>query len=139
MFASSRAIKHAQVTKKMDEKKQAKRSRCKTFIKNINYAHLMPTRYTLDVELKNVVTSDAVGQRHQEGCGAKGGEEASRGAIQDWQVSLVLHPSCLLSVVRRRKAIGEKLRLGCLVNTIISGEIGLSRVRCAQLDTHLMF
>lgn len=52
-----------------------------------------------------------VGQRHQEGCGAKGGEEASRGAIQDWQVSLVLHPSCLLSVVRRRKAIGENLDL----------------------------
>lgn len=60
MFASSRAIKHAQVTKKMDEKKQAKRSRCKTFIKNVNYSHLMPTRYTLDVDLKNVVTSDAL-------------------------------------------------------------------------------
>merc|ERR1712216_375053 len=48
------------VTKKMDEKKQAKRSRCKTFIKNVNYSHLMPTRYTLDVDLKNVVTSDAL-------------------------------------------------------------------------------
>ena len=44
----------------MDEKKQAKRSRCKTFIKNVNYSHLMPTRYTLDVDLKNVVTSDAL-------------------------------------------------------------------------------
>ena len=44
----------------MDEKKQAKRSRCKTFIKNVNYSHLMPTRYTLDVDPKNVVTSDAL-------------------------------------------------------------------------------
>ncbi|CEF97804.1 Ribosomal protein L27e [Ostreococcus tauri] len=48
------------VTKKMDEKKQAKRSKCKTFIKNINYSHLMPTRYTLDVNFKDVVTSDVL-------------------------------------------------------------------------------
>jgi large subunit ribosomal protein L27e len=32
----------------MSDKKQAKRSKCKTFIKNINYTHLMPTRYSLD-------------------------------------------------------------------------------------------
>jgi len=48
------------VTKKMDEKKQAKRSRCKTFIKNINYSHLMPTRYTLDVDFKGVVSTDCL-------------------------------------------------------------------------------
>ena len=44
----------------MDEKKQATRSKCKTFIKNINYSHLMPTRYTLDVNFKDVVTSDVL-------------------------------------------------------------------------------
>ena len=49
-----------QVTKKMDEKKQAKRSRCKVFIKNINYSHLMPTRYTLDVDFKGKVSSDVL-------------------------------------------------------------------------------
>jgi large subunit ribosomal protein L27e len=56
------SIHKTQVTKKMSDKKQAKRSKCKTFIKNIHYTHLMPTRYTLDVveELKNVVTSDAM-------------------------------------------------------------------------------
>ena len=32
----------------------------KTFIKNINYSHLMPTRYTLDVDFKDTVTPDAL-------------------------------------------------------------------------------
>ena len=45
-----------QVTKKMDKKKQDKHSRVKTFIKTVNYNHLMPTRYTLDVDLKATVT-----------------------------------------------------------------------------------
>ncbi|ODV60180.1 60S ribosomal protein eL27 ASCRUDRAFT_59600 [Ascoidea rubescens DSM 1968] len=38
------------VTKSMGSKKVAKRSKIKPFIKAINYNHLMPTRYTLDVE-----------------------------------------------------------------------------------------
>merc|ERR1712032_1707476 len=48
------------ITKSMPEKKVAKRSRIKPFIKCVNYNHLMPTRYTLDVELKSVVTADVV-------------------------------------------------------------------------------
>ncbi|ACO65704.1 predicted protein [Micromonas commoda] len=48
------------VTKKMDKKKQDKHSRVKTFIKTVNYNHLMPTRYTLDVDLKATVTPDAL-------------------------------------------------------------------------------
>ena len=54
------SLQNAQVTKKMDKKKQEKRSKCKTFIKNINYSHLMPTRYTLDVDFKDTVTPDAL-------------------------------------------------------------------------------
>merc|ERR1712125_54986 len=41
-------------------KKIAKRSRIKPFIKCVNYNHLMPTRYSLDIELKSVVTTDIV-------------------------------------------------------------------------------
>ena len=48
------------VTKKMPKKKQDKHSRVKTFIKTVNYNHLMPTRYTLDVDLKATVTPDAL-------------------------------------------------------------------------------
>eukprot|EP00962_Isochrysis_galbana_P046317 scaffold18612_cov118-Isochrysis_galbana.AAC.6 len=33
----------------------------KPFIKCCNYTHLMPTRYTLDVDFKSVVTADIVG------------------------------------------------------------------------------
>ena len=44
----------------MDKKKQDKHSRVKTFIKTVNYNHLMPTRYTLDVDLKATVTPDAL-------------------------------------------------------------------------------
>ena len=40
------------VTKKQSAKAQAKHSKVKTFIKTVNYNHLMPTRCTLDVDLK---------------------------------------------------------------------------------------
>ena len=33
------------VTKRMSEKKVAKRCRIKAFVKHVNYAHIMPTRY----------------------------------------------------------------------------------------------
>eukprot|EP00965_Chrysotila_dentata_P078415 2583494-Pleurochrysis_carterae.AAC.3 len=67
------------ITKKMSEKKIAKRSRSltvvafalllsanrrasqiKPFIKCVNYNHLMPTRYMIDLELKSLVTTDIV-------------------------------------------------------------------------------
>jgi large subunit ribosomal protein L27e len=30
------------------------------FIKVVNYQHMMPTRYTLDIELKGIVTNESV-------------------------------------------------------------------------------
>ena len=57
------------VTKRMSKARQAKRSKVKPFIKVVNYNHLMPTRYTLELEgLKNTVTSDTfkeVSQREE--------------------------------------------------------------------------
>lgn len=47
-----------QVTKRSSAKVQARRSSVKTFIKVVNYNHIMPTRYTLDVDLKGVVTPE---------------------------------------------------------------------------------
>jgi ribosomal protein L14E/L6E/L27E len=47
------------VTKSMGKKKVARRSKVKPFIKVINYAHLLPTRYQLELEsLKGSVTND---------------------------------------------------------------------------------
>ena len=47
------------VTKSMGKKKVAKRSKVKPFIKVVNYAHLLPTRYMLELEtLKGSVTSE---------------------------------------------------------------------------------
>ncbi|MEW5300087.1 MAG: hypothetical protein WDW38_002923 [Sanguina aurantia] len=48
------------VIKRSSAKKQAKRSSLKAFIKTINYNHLMPTRYTLDVDMKHLVTGEAL-------------------------------------------------------------------------------
>ncbi|XP_022751886.1 60S ribosomal protein L27-3-like [Durio zibethinus] len=48
------------VIHKDSAKKTAKKSRVKCFIKLVNYQHLMPTRYTLDVDLKDVVTINAL-------------------------------------------------------------------------------
>lgn len=47
------------VTRRMSKTRQAKRSKVKPFIKTINYNHLMPTRYTLELEgLKGVVSHE---------------------------------------------------------------------------------
>ncbi|TQS35456.1 hypothetical protein Golomagni_04123 [Golovinomyces magnicellulatus] len=49
----------SQVTRRMSKARQVKRSKVKPFIKIINYNHLMPTRYTLELEgLKNVINLD---------------------------------------------------------------------------------
>ena len=46
------------VTTSMTKKKIASRSRVKPFVKLVNYNHLMPTRYGLDVELRSIVSKE---------------------------------------------------------------------------------
>lgn len=54
------------VTRAHDEKKVAKRTKIKPFVKLVNYNHLMPTRYSLDVEsFKNAVTPDSLNEPSQ--------------------------------------------------------------------------
>lgn len=57
------------VTKRMGKKRSEKRSKVKPFIKVANYNHLMPTRYTLELEgLKNIISHDTfkeVSQREE--------------------------------------------------------------------------
>ncbi|XP_039267933.1 large ribosomal subunit protein eL27-like [Styela clava] len=49
------------VTKPMSKKKVKKRSKVKSFVKVINYNHLMPTRYSVDVPIdKQVVNKEAI-------------------------------------------------------------------------------
>ena len=48
------------VTRSMSKEKIQKRTKMKPFLKYVNYTHLMPTRYALEVELKSVVTTDIV-------------------------------------------------------------------------------
>ncbi len=57
------------ITRRMSKARQDRRSKVKPFIKIINYNHLMPTRYTLELEgLKGVITNDTfkeVSQREE--------------------------------------------------------------------------
>lgn len=47
------------VTKRMGAKKLARRSKVKPFIKVINYSHLFPTRYSVELEgLKGILTAE---------------------------------------------------------------------------------
>ncbi|KAF2788712.1 hypothetical protein K505DRAFT_104006 [Melanomma pulvis-pyrius CBS 109.77] len=49
----------SQVTRRMSKSKQQKKSKVKPFVKQVNYTHLMPTRYTLELEnLKGVLQAD---------------------------------------------------------------------------------
>jgi large subunit ribosomal protein L27e len=55
-----------QVTRRMSKARQTKRSKVKPFIKVVNYNHLMPTRYTLELEgLKGVVTNETFSEVSQ--------------------------------------------------------------------------
>lgn len=49
----------SRITRRMSKARQEKRSKIKPFVKVINYNHLMPTRYTLELEgLKGTITGD---------------------------------------------------------------------------------
>jgi len=60
------------VIRKDSAKKTAKKSRLKAFIKVVNYNHIMPTRYSLDVDLKAVVTFDKLETRDKKVAALKG-------------------------------------------------------------------
>ena len=54
------------VTRNMSKARQAKASKVKPFIKIVNYNHLMPTRYNLELEgLKAVITNDTFKETSQ--------------------------------------------------------------------------
>ena len=48
------------VTKSMSKAKVAKRSKVKPFLKYVNFTHLMPTRYSVDMDLKKMVDENDV-------------------------------------------------------------------------------
>ncbi|ODV83585.1 hypothetical protein CANARDRAFT_179854, partial [[Candida] arabinofermentans NRRL YB-2248] len=54
------------ITKSMGAKKVAKRTKVKPFVKLVNYNHLMPTRYSFEVEsFKSSVTSESLSEPSQ--------------------------------------------------------------------------
>jgi large subunit ribosomal protein L27e len=60
------------ITKRMGPKKVAKRSRVKVFIKQINYNHLMPTRYIFELDdIKGLVTQDTFKEVSQKNAAKK--------------------------------------------------------------------
>eukprot|EP00004_Rigifila_ramosa_P028049 TRINITY_DN938_c0_g1_i1.p2 TRINITY_DN938_c0_g1~~TRINITY_DN938_c0_g1_i1.p2 ORF type:complete len:156 (+),score=36.79 TRINITY_DN938_c0_g1_i1:41-469(+) len=48
------------VTTNMSKKRTEKRSRVKAFVKVVNYNHLMPTRYGMDLDLKKDLPADTI-------------------------------------------------------------------------------
>eukprot|EP00008_Paramoeba_atlantica_P013103 CAMPEP_0201475744 /NCGR_PEP_ID=MMETSP0151_2-20130828/1106_1 /ASSEMBLY_ACC=CAM_ASM_000257 /TAXON_ID=200890 /ORGANISM="Paramoeba atlantica, Strain 621/1 / CCAP 1560/9" /LENGTH=140 /DNA_ID=CAMNT_0047855917 /DNA_START=47 /DNA_END=469 /DNA_ORIENTATION=+ len=48
------------VSRAMGRRKIAKRSRVKPFVKAVNYKHLMPTRYSFDIKLNDVLGEDSI-------------------------------------------------------------------------------
>lgn len=53
------------ITRAMGQKRVAKRSRVKPFVKIVNYNHIMPTRYSLEADLKSAVTVDSLADKTQ--------------------------------------------------------------------------
>ena len=59
------------VTKKMGKKRIAKRCAVKPFVKNINYNHILPTRYTVSDFDLTALTSDAMKDEEARGTAKK--------------------------------------------------------------------
>ncbi|KAM4111060.1 hypothetical protein ACJW30_05G039600 [Castanea mollissima] len=56
---------------KVIRKESAKKTAKKAFVKLVNFQHLMPTRYTLDVDLKDVVAADSLQSKDKKVTAAK--------------------------------------------------------------------
>ena len=88
----------------MSKARQEKRSKVKPFIKVINYNHLMPTRYTLELEgLKGSVTADTfkeVSQREDAKKNVKKvlEERYTSGKNRWFFTPLSMFPPCLYSL-----------------------------------------
>lgn len=54
------------VTRAMTKEKVTKRSKVKPFVKYINYTHLMPTRYVVDIDLKKIVEQHGLKENRSE-------------------------------------------------------------------------
>ncbi|KAE8806862.1 60S ribosomal protein L27-3 [Hordeum vulgare] len=75
-------------------KNTAKKSRVKVFLKLVNFTHLMPTRYTLDADLKEVVSGapDSLTTKDKKLTATKSAKAGqARGQVQDRQEQVVLH------------------------------------------------
>ncbi|KAL0008966.1 hypothetical protein SO802_010468 [Lithocarpus litseifolius] len=59
------------VIRKDSAKKTAKKSRVKAFLKVVNNSHILPTRYTLDVDLKDIVSVNTLQSRDKKVTAAK--------------------------------------------------------------------
>ena len=53
------------VTRAMGKKKAEKRSKVKPFIKIVNFSHLMPTRYSVDIDLKKAVDENSLNENNR--------------------------------------------------------------------------
>ena len=49
----------------MNKKKVEKRSKMKPFIKYVNFNHIMPTRYQVDLDVKKLVDEESMGDKAQ--------------------------------------------------------------------------
>ncbi|WRX08519.1 Large ribosomal subunit protein eL27 - like 1 [Theobroma cacao] len=98
----------SKVIRKDSSKKTAKKSRVKCFLKLVNYQHVMPTRYTLDLDLKDVVTVDSLQSKDKKvsACKAtkekfeerfKTGKNRKKGAIE-----ILFHIRKLFGVIRSK-------------------------------------
>jgi ribosomal protein L14E/L6E/L27E len=58
------------VTKSMSKKRIHRRCRVKPFVKLINYNHVMPTRYSFDMDVKSLVTNEVANDpaKRKEAC-----------------------------------------------------------------------
>ena len=95
------------IVKAMSKKKQEKRSKVKPFLKLLNYNHIMPTRYSVDFDMKKEVTGDVPTDKGEKSKWRKEQQSKLKALFEDKYINQ--------STVKDRKASGaayffQKLR-----------------------------
>ena len=110
------------ITKSMGKTKVAKRSKVKPFVKIVNLNHVMPTRYNLDMDLKQVLSLDSFKEPSQ--------RQASKKAVKKLFEERFLSGKNKWFFSKLSKSASRAKRVGLQMRSICYGEIEHRQRRC---------
>ncbi|XWS33171.1 hypothetical protein CRYUN_Cryun22dG0056600 [Craigia yunnanensis] len=111
----------SKVIRKDSSKKTAKKSRVKCFLKLVNYQHVMSTRYTLDVDLKDVVNVDSLQSKDKKISACKATKEKLEERFKTGKNRFCPLNQCLVLCNYKSEFRANEFFLWCLASACLGG------------------